>query len=513
MSLTKQKSLEAIRTFARDVEREQDNSEEAKQALSSLPKTEVTKPPAPKEDEKKKSAITNIKAEPKESKKEEQESKKKETIVATKPIGGGTIITDTKKTKRSFFSELQTSISNWFKKTKKSFQPKEKNTYEVSTTERRKGVVQKATSKTGTMFSADNETLREQIKARQRAEKREHDDLNWSPYTETGYPLLEGDEVESVDPRITKVAVKQKTHVAPKPVIRSTEKIPELQEKVEEPIPKFVPEPEPEPEPITVPAPVEEPREEKEIEETLPEPSDEDSVSEEADSEEKSWELDEVSLQDTNTLAMLLVGIALAIGIFGFVIFGIFGVGRNNPVVEIPQPVEAVYVDAVLKEITVSNHSFNELVSKTNSTLVTNEDSVTTEYQFTNTREQHLPSGLLMNMIRNTDDDGFADNVSLVRFISTGSGKRSLLLTTPDETITRGGMLNWEDTLYADVGALLDIQNIAPPSAGTFIDTQIGSLDIRSLVFSGNTLLVYAIINKTDVIIANDVSVLTPYSQ
>jgi len=570
MSLDKQKSLEAMRTFARDVTREQGDSEQAKKAVSDLPKIDVPKKdstpvptPVPrksiktdikaepvvkkkeKEDTKtekkipaepahipafhelQKAVKTDIKAEPVVKKKEKEDTKKK-GITPTKPTGGGTIITDNKKSNRSFFSELQKSIASWFKDIKKSFTPAKKHTYEVSKTERRKGVVQKATSKTGTIFSADNETLREQIKARQRAEKHEHDDdINWSPYTEPGYPLLEGDEAESIDPRVLKVSVTQKTHSMPKPVIKSTEKIAELQEKVEEPLLPPVeeevveePAPTPEPEPVKEPE-VEEPLNISEvIAEAKSESSDtdeplEDTVPEEEESEEEEdvWKLEEANLQDTNILALLFVGAILAIGIFAFVIFGIFGVGKDTPANEAAQPIAAMYAGATLENITISDYSFNELVNKINLALIEDTENTTTEYQFTNSLEQALPGGALMNTIQTTTNDGFSDTVTAVRFVHTDTGERALVLSTPDGTVARGGMLNWEDTLYADIGMLLDIQNGIPLSSGQYVDTQFGTLDIRALVFDTNTLLVYTIINETDVIIASDLNALAPYSQ
>ena len=606
MSLDKQKSIETMRTFARDVEREKGKSEEAKEALADLPtaedgqedtrshtaapvstgkhepvikvsakdakkkepeKKEDKKEDKPKEEKKtvvKKSAEpahipafhelqkakkTDIKVEPEETeKKEKKETKKKEKKKdkkEMKPIitSGGTVITDNKKNEKPFFAELQKSISAWFTKLKKSLKPK-KNTYSVTKTERRKGVVQKATSKTGTIFTADSDTLKEQIKARQRAEKREHedDDLTWSPYTEPGYPLLEGEEAESNDPRVLKVAVTPKTSVVkPKPVIKSTDKIAELKEEKEEPTKEELDALEEENKKAEAKALEEKAKKEAEEvkeevveekvkpepEETTPEETPEQSLEDEIldvlspeedgeeveEEEEQEWNLEDVDLKDTNTLAMLIVGVFLALGVFGFVLFGIFGFGSDEG--ETMTKVEAVptYQDASISDVIIFNLTFNEIVGRINTTLVSEPTDKTIEYQFVNARSHAVPGDVLMETIRTVNNDGFADTVSELRFVKTADGERALVLTTSDATMTLGGMLNWEDSLYSDVGSILDIQNSIPPSAGEFVDTKVGKLDARALEFDSNTLLIYAIVNGTDVIIASDRSVLAPYSE
>ena len=404
----KQKSLEAMRTFARDLEHDReasgmvddaktksdkktpddkDKKPEKKEEAKETPKLKAQKGPTikavPKKDKKDEPPKKKFVPEKKEEKKEEKKLEKKEAkspepkripafhelqkvvktdiktekaksevpkakkvkgIEPTKKVSGGTVITDTKKERRPLFAQIAKSFKQWLEGVKKSLKPKDKNTYEVSQTNRRKGVVQKATSKTGTIFSADRDTLREQIKARQRAEKHDEDDedLSWSPYTEPGYPLLEGDEAESVDPRVTKVAVVKKTHAQPKPVIKSTDKIPELHEKkeeatlealVEETGAEIPPEPEKKPVPPPPPEPKKEPEPEPALEEIEAEEPEE--VETTAPSRSLTERLRSISLEDTNTLAMLLVGIVLAVVIFGIVLFRIFDVDDSRSFVPV----------------------------------------------------------------------------------------------------------------------------------------------------------------------------------
>lgn len=546
MNPDKQKSLDAMRTYARDVAREKGEPVEAVETKTDpkVPepkKSEPKKVPKiiarpPKRDKKKeKSEVkadkkpektpkqippfhelqravkTNIKAEEKSAKKEDQ---KPSGINPTKPVGGGTVITDTKKSGPSFFGELQKSLSDWVSSLKKTLKPKKKNAYAVTRTERRRGVVQKATSKTGTIFTADSETLREQIKARQRAEKHEHDDLNWSPFTEPGYPLLEGDEATSADPRVTKLVVEPKTHTVPKPVIKSTEKIPELQEPEETDELFGVPVEEPSDEPTESPPVSKETAEESTEPDTeSTEEAEPGQKTEEEAEEDETWHLEDVSLRDTNTLAMLLVGLVLGVGLLGFVLFAIFDVDEGQNEISITkEPEVALFSNTPLKSIVLPEQTFNDLIGAINTAVITEGPETTKEFKFVNSAGKNVPIETLVALLRTGKTDEFADVVKNVRFIHTADNERALLITAVDGESVLGGMLNWEDSLLSDLGAVLDIRDV-PPSAGSFVDGQLGDLNLRSLVFDGESLLVYAVFDGATVIIATDSSVLEMYQQ
>jgi hypothetical protein len=124
--------------------------------------------------------------------------------------GTTVIIKDTKTNRFNILSAVTDSVQQWYKEfsTHKKKSPK----YTLPETDHRKGVIQKATSKTGTIFTADNETIKEQIRLRRAqvlpTEKTQPEDTEittnestdeipettWSPYTETGFNLLESPE-------------------------------------------------------------------------------------------------------------------------------------------------------------------------------------------------------------------------------------------------------------------------------------------------------------------------------
>lgn len=558
MNPDKQKSLDAMRTFARDVERERSETPtpqpvppEPPVKTDTLAETKSKKEPHHSQKQHSTVIHDKVKSKTKDkptkkvssippfhelqkvvNKRVEEEKENRETkpiadrpkgITPKKPVAGGTVITDNKKARTPFFTSLKQSLQNWFTDVKKSLAPKKKNTYAVRPTERRKGVVQKATSKTGTIFSADNETLREQIKARQREKRHEQDDITWTPYTEPGFLLLE-DEEESADPRVSKVSVTKKTHSSPKPVIKSTEKIPELRP---EPEPLEVEERVDEVEEVEItPAPTHTQTETPKVKESsatvaptvqedVPEATEiiaESKPPLEENVPEESWTIDSVSLKDTNTLAMLLVGVLLGLGIIGFVLFAILDVGSTTDTTPEPPPEQALFMDATLKEILLVDRTFNSLVSSINSTIISEASDQTVEFTLINSRQEAVPPPVLMRLIKTQVSDGFADSITTVRFIRTAAGERAILLRSSDQTTARGGMLNWEETLLADVGLLLDTPDV-PPNAGAFVDTQLGTLDVRALLFNETTLLVYALVNDTDVVIASDIAVLTDFAE
>jgi hypothetical protein len=171
-----------------------------------------------------------------------------------------------------------------------------------------------------------------------------------------------------------------------------------------------------------------------------------------------------------------------------------------------------MYSGATLDSITISSRSFNEVVTKTNSALVEVPGDTNNEFKYVQGSGTPLSADVLMHLIQTDTSDGFANTVTSVRFVKASDRSRSLVLTTPDKAVTLGGMLNWESTLLSDLGPLLNAPSL-PPNAGEFIDLQYGSLDVRALMFDGNPLLVYAIINESDVIIGSSLTILSPFSQ
>jgi hypothetical protein len=130
-----------------------------------------------------------------------------------------TVITSAKKNEFKFFPSILTALKEWvggFKNTNSS--PK----YTVSTTERRKGLIQKATTKSGAIFTTDNISIKDEITKKRAVEPEESvhpTHLNWTPNTEVGYSLLEEKERRIALPAQKSVVVEYKKKTLPKPEI------------------------------------------------------------------------------------------------------------------------------------------------------------------------------------------------------------------------------------------------------------------------------------------------------
>lgn len=491
-------------------------------------------------------------------------SKKTGTKKAPKKVqGSATIITNNKTSRESFFSRLGKSLQQWFKDFRENTKPK-RRTYTVRKTTRRKGVVQKATSKTGAIFTADNETLQKQIRARQRAaEQADHDDLNWSPYTEPGYPLLEGEELESTDERVLSVITTPKTTHRPKAVIATSEKIAELQPDKEPILADIAPEPEPttvksdelveessekaeaatqvlpqtktpvvsvitEPVPAPAPAPTPATRTEelpvvtdeepavanKDVAETpLPEAQTE-PVPAPAPTNEvpavSRLALIRESLKDTNTIAMLVLGFILAVAVV-YVVFLNLAPADNQPQpVQTENNVSTFLPNATTENILITTGSYNDLLVNINLAVREPTENIT-EFQFTNSLDQVVSGQIMMNLIQTKNNTSLASRVTEVRLVETSENHRAFILQTEGSNAARGGMFDWEEELYADIGALLNIHNQAPKNAGEFVDITIGSADTRALQFDGVTLVLYTITDDGVIIITAESSIIETY--
>lgn len=203
-----QKITARIRTFASDLDAHRQNKgdskdikEEKEESVTVTKKTEKIEPPAKKtpsepatpktkpiqhfevklkEDPEKPKHIPAFHELQKQVKKIQGEPVKKDSSnQSSKPIHtnigfDATVITDTKNNRKNLILEITKSLTSWFKNATK---PKKKKTpkYSVPEANHRKGVIQKATTKTGSIFTADSETLKEHIRLRQK-QKEEEDD-------------------------------------------------------------------------------------------------------------------------------------------------------------------------------------------------------------------------------------------------------------------------------------------------------------------------------------------------
>jgi hypothetical protein len=449
-----------------------------------------------------------------------------------------TIITDTKKNKVNIVTSSASSLSLWWKEFLKGFKRKQPPKYTVADVERRKGVIQKATSKTATIFTADNETLKEEIRRRQLhatqggAPTGEHAALLWSPNTEPGYPLLptapaDNKPVQNVTvtfkkrsvppPVIVEPSVPRPITPIPHPKTEAVEKesvAPTLAEKAPTPPPIEIPQPYTPPAEATTwvsptvptpdlqPTPFRQPTVEapvvSEPVQTIPEKT--------VVSPKLTFHFGNFDRVNTNRLSLSIVGI------LGGAIIAVFlvrvGMGMFNP--EASQTVSnepAVALSSGSQIVDMPISSLSQTSIDAALTLVPQTSSGISEIRLLNqSTNTVIPTQEILRYFNFQTNPNFNQSVAVVHLTLINS-ERALLLRVTDATTVFGALLEWEPSMAADLASLLQIQT--PPTNERFTDGTIGQSDIRILTINNTEAVVYGFIDKNTVLIAKNQAAFT----
>jgi hypothetical protein len=430
----------------------------------------------------------------------------------------GTIITDNKNNQIKFLPALVSSFSAWIKSISEAFKKKAPPTYTVTDTQRRKGVIQKATSKTGSIFTADNETLKEQIRKRQAEAKLEkNSEIFWSPHTEAGVPLLEKQNVISPKPVNVQLAFKKRaiptiTVVEPSPVIPLPGPAWESVSPASEPnVMTFVPEPILPPTPPVEVLPVHEVTTPQTEVTQEPVPIFENTETAESPfvDEEKNRSfvhrgfLDRVPgigvLKRHNTNA-------LTIGVVGFIGGALLTIYIFSGVVQIMFPEALVTTTTALDKPILNGNSVTAVTlpalnrATLEETLNTQPSSDITgnEFSLLDANGVPLSAQTVLAFLAFTINPNFNQSITTLHFGSV-SNQSIILLAVSDETTVFGALLEWEPLMARDVGSLISVPRSV--SVGRFFDKTIGTTDVRVLEANGNEVLVYGFLSENVVAI------------
>lgn len=509
-------ALRGLRTFAADRDALQPKEKIAsaktttptkvvtpKSAPATVPKSAVTKP-VTKLDEtgEKIPAFHELKHKPVEPEK----TPAKIAIDDTEGAFGGTVITDTKKDRFKLFPALGASISAWWKKitTKKK---KNTPTYAVPDSSLRKGVIQKATSKTGAFFTADAASLKERIKERNTtpeptppqttASTQEEASVSWSANTDTGYALLENQpnkpaplpkpEVPAPEPKKSKPVpvptpppAPQQTATAQK--ADSTKSAPTRDEWVYNPSEEEQAPPPPRPQLIKTPPPVQTPLAD------LPDIS--------------------TPRPRTSTTNKIVIGVFLAI----IACFILFILGKNvYDIVQAQRAASLVFeeqTDSILSRAPQQDMIISDL-----SVLAIQEVVRVSQAQSGRTvRELRLLLGedvpvlpsRFFSIISTDLDPALTETLEDVRLAVSDHPTQGVLLRVKDSKTTQGGLLAFEPTMHESLSTIF--QNRSTTSTlSKFVDERIESIDVRVLYTTDyEAKVVYGFINDTTVLITPD---------
>lgn len=451
-------------------------------------------------------------------------------IETIKPIrkftggGGATIITDTKESSFKLLPSIIDSIRSWFKELNQRRKKKKTPTYTVPETNRRKGVIQKATSKTGTIFTADNDTIKEQIRRRRLQEKEKEAETSWSPFTETGYNLLEAPD----EPANIKVEFKKQARIddVKPPTPLPTPPIPSVTPEVKE---DEIPAPVPEVTTAVVPEVKEESVQKIENtpiaampeinvetpEEFIPEQQEEVFYEEPAPELEVSIPepqtknlspanfLQRLRQQETNTQAVVVLMIVIGLVAFVFsvkFIFQYFMPGTDAPKVEIVQ--KQLLQGAKQINLGVANNVNSSLVDKV-SELAKTIPGELVEISVVPSSGIELDSASIFKSLQFKTEPSLTQSINTAHFVSVNQSEPALILGFTDEYTVRGGLLKWEATMNKDLSELLSVEN---DNKSKFKDVSITGFDVRILKTENGSQIVYGIVNHNTVIITTSES-------
>jgi hypothetical protein len=463
--------------------------------------------------------------------------KPQETIA----LSGGTVITDTKRAKFNLLEAIIISIQEFFESIATQFnKPKAPPKYTVAVADRRKGVIQKATSKTGTIFTADNETLKEEILRRQR-ERDSKRDISWSPNTEVGYPLIENKEPEPIIQNVAVVFKNQTTPrfseatIPPEPLtapsiqderrwsepVDTTVQSPQPVTSIPVPpavtpqiiavpppvIPQAVPVPPPvvqaipvaTPLPAVVPASIKTP---VPISPSLNKPKTK--LMWFAGFRKKLTGIrstnDSLATLNSNVIALTIIGVVVGIGVIGLV---------SRPLLELllPQPTDStttVARDSLIRadqngSILFTTNSVNSIEQIVTAGVSTTGGGIT-EISFIDTNEVEITPPTLFTLFGFRTNQNFNQSVSTLRLLSLDTRSRGFLFEVTDPTTVFGAMLEWEARMYSDLGPLLNL-TVTQPGSVEFIDRTIGQRDVRILEVNGQEIITYGFITNNVLLI------------
>lgn len=529
----KPSSLPGIRTFAKDLEKKKLATSGETPAVAEKPtvtkapletteasdaghayrapilakrKTGPTADPEPKKDLKKNEERPKDIPEPKLKPLSAPKAASEPTIIVdNEDAATATIIRDTKRNRFRLFPAIGTSLRSWFLGLKEKYFTKKVPKYTVPESSLRKGVIQKATSKTGKITTFDHSSLQERIRDRQDRVAPKTPSTSWSPNTEPGFLLLESPEGVSnvqVEPRKSfRTAAVPPPQPVPQP---KPEPTPTPVPQVETPmIPPTVDEPVPTPTAIPTPAPLK-----PEPEVPAPVVTPQKSVSFVPNTRLRDW----LFALNTNLMSLGLAGLVLAVTLVSAIGYFWFRdhfaeqsiVSRPDFPTLLSAPLELAYMPTLDYE-TARTH-INEL-------LAANE-SKTIQIGVVATKDETtlVPVPALLEALGFEVSAVFGRSISTLYFGELTDGTPFIVFKATDATVARGGMLAWEDSLYYDTLPTLShgdsAQNL--PKEATYADIIIANTDARQLATpDGKEYLVYSLTKDNVVIITTSQTALT----
>ena len=442
-----------------------------------------------------------------------------------KSTSGGTIITDNKKGEFKVLPSLYASFKTWlselFGKSNKA--PK----YTITTSDRRKGVIQKATSNNATIFTADSDTLKEEIRRRQQHAANTHEkDILWTPNTEVGVPLLSETTRHAAPKMPVTISFKKQAGYLPPPVITEptpvtvpapaprvfvpppqitnfgTEQNPpalpriritEALQNTTRVTPRVIPEAPAIPITITEPEIVKPPLVISRIPHT-PNPR---------TSHLKNG-LRTLARFNTNIAAIFFAGSVVSLILVVLIVRTFLGLisPTDTSTTDIP------LVSTLSKQGTAEDLALSSVTKEALYTALASQPvpaSGVKEFRIVAADGTVVPAQEVLTLLNFNTNQNLNQSVTSVR-IAFASSKRAIILEVTDATTVFGALLSWEATMAEDLAAALSTGNV---SSNVFTDKTIDQTDVRILSDNGTPALVYGFTDSNIVVLTQDLTAFT----
>jgi len=366
-------------------------------------------------------------------------------------------------------------------------------------------------------------------------------EISWSPYTDSGFNLLESPEetAQVVGPHSVAVEFKKQTQptipvptevpdvktkpelvsdtrverapapklfmppVPPAPVATPVPETPDKQEVTTEPVdnrwetqpekeilPVSVePEPEPELKPVVLPVTETEPEPAPVSLPTSPKPQEKDTS---GDSSGLA-----IEALNTNTLALSIVAGLSCVAVLFFVGRTVFQ-NTGGPETVVSSDTTSYLQSATPNPVVVAQtNSITDIPLQAGSLLGI--DYVDTQLFMPNGAV--VPPAIIISALKFNALPSFTQSLTDIRFAQMNNSAPIIIFEFTDANTTLGGFLAWEDTMAQD---LREIYLITQLNNLTFSDSRIGNRDVRVLTSStGQVLAVYGIVSRNTAIITD----------
>jgi hypothetical protein len=426
-------------------------------------------------------------------------STKRGVVIDNDEVSSGTIITDNQKDRFKLFPAIIAALTGWFSNTKENLTAKKVPKYTVPESTRRKGVIQKATSKTGKVETADFASIQERILKRK--EKGKEPETTWSANTEPGFLLL--DDPSAANISNVQMVARKSFYTAPEEItvtgnnriLESTPSIPVEVPPIQVPPPQSAPIPEP------AAVPEEEPMEEI--------------VYEEAPEEEPVAEMKTPKVRsegglirsllfsvDTNRLSLSVSGFIFVMFLVVLGGYTLFQSGDKE------DPREEIFAATGILEAKVETINLNvESASELIALIKNSQSNVTETTQLAVTTTDAGPSLVsakkLVLLLGFGVEGSFMEAISELQFGYAGSRQPFIVMKITDDITAKGGALAWEVTMNQDLSPLFG-DNEEYDNNIDFVDGSLAGVDVRILKDKlGNETIIYGF-NKNTLIITKN---------